>query len=335
MAQRPGGAPLSRLRRPCLSAAAVASVLVVSGCGLFIPQSTQYGSAGSSPPEKPTINVGVINSVDTAPFFIALNKGYFTQQGLIVKYQFIDSATDTLPGVNDGSLDIGWGDWPTVMNAQTQSTGNYKIIADGYQGAPDVQVVSTLPGSGITVPQDLAGKTVGIDSTTGASMLGLDAALRTNNVDPNGITFKVVHFADSEAALQSHQVDAVVQSEPFITKTEQDLGSKAVLDLFGSGPAQNLSLAGWFTTAMFAQKYPDTVAAFQRAINQAAGDAASRSTVEQILPTYTQINAATAALVNLGTWPTVIDPDRLQRVASLMLTYGLTNIQINLTPLIS
>ena len=44
--------------------------------------------------------------------------------------------------------------------------------------------------------------------------------------------------------------------------------------------------------------------------------------VEEILPTYTKIDAATAAVITLGSFPTTLDETRLQRVADLMLEQG-------------
>jgi NitT/TauT family transport system substrate-binding protein len=44
--------------------------------------------------------------------------------------------------------------------------------------------------------------------------------------------------------------------------------------------------------------------------------------VENIVPTYTRIDRETPARMSMGTYPTAMDPQRLQRLVDLMRQHG-------------
>jgi NitT/TauT family transport system substrate-binding protein len=74
----------------------------------------------------------------------------------------------------------------------------------------------------------------------------------------------------------------------------------------------------------YARQHPSAVAAFQRAIVQAQALAATRSVVEQSLPTYIKgIPPQLVAAVHLDSYPTSLSQTRLQRVADAMLEAGM------------
>ena len=77
------------------------------------------------------------------------------------------------------------------------------------------------------------------------------------------------------------------------------------------------------------------MAAFQRAIAKAQELLADRQVLAQTLPTYTQINATTAATLHVGVYPTSINATRLQRVADVMQEYGYSKQPIDVKSLLS
>jgi len=107
-----------------------------------------------------------------------------------------------------------------------------------------------------------------------------------------------------------------------------------VVDLFGPGPAANLPIAGFFTTAKFAAANPKTIAAFARAVEHGARDATNRKLVEQTIPTFTTIDKQTASLLDLPLYPTSLDAKRLQRVADLMQQFGLLSNHLDVSTMV-
>ncbi|MFI9381377.1 ABC transporter substrate-binding protein [Kutzneria sp. NPDC052558] len=295
------------------------ALLVLAGCGLL-------NGGAAEPPRgagETVVRVGVMQVIDTAPFYLAMNKGYFRDEHLSVQITPTKSGTDSLPLLAGNHIDIGFGNWATLFQAQANGTGDYRVLADGSQGGPHVQIVATRPDSGIHTAKDLAGRTVSSNAPNDIPLLALKAILQADGVDPTTVKTPIVHHADTPAALAGKEVDAALQLEPFITIARHQVGAVPVVDLFGPGPAHDLPIAGYFALSTFTQEHPDTAAAFRRALERGAADAQNTVAVQQILPTFVSgVTADIAKEVAIPVFPRSVSRDRLQRVADLMLTYG-------------
>ena len=330
-----------RSRRPLrlLSAIAIAgpALLLAASCSLLNGSSSSSSSStpNSGPLEHPNLTVGALAVTDTVPLEIALQKGYFKQEGLNVTIKIVVSGTQAVPEVDAGTIDIGQSNWATLFTAQANHTNNFKIVGDSSAGQTGSMALTTYPGSPIHTMKDLENHTISTNALQDVPFLALKAILQANSVDLGKIKVVVVHHPDTQAALTNHTVDAALQLEPFMTQTAEKIGSRPVVDLFGPGPAANLPIAGYFSTAKFAQANPKTVAAFARALEKGAADAAgNRQLVEQTIPTFTKIDKQTAALLKLPLYPTSLDAKRLQRVANLMQTYGLLQNHLDVSSMV-
>jgi NitT/TauT family transport system substrate-binding protein len=110
--------------------------------------------------------------------------------------------------------------------------------------------------------------------------------------------------------------------EPFTSAVKATLNARAIIDPF-SGPTAALPVGGYAVTKQFADKNPNTVAAFFRALDKAVSDAnAERSKVNEVVPTYIKIDAAAASKVTLPIYSATPNATELQRVADLMQQFG-------------
>ncbi|MFD4637264.1 ABC transporter substrate-binding protein [Lentzea sp. NPDC058436] len=327
---------MSGRRRIAGFLSAVAVLAAASGCGLV---SGEQPLATSSSPqvEKITIRVGVLPVVDVAPLHIATKNGYFRQEGLEVETVVVQGGAAAIPGLIQGSLDITFGNWVSFIAAQSKETaknvGGIKLISDGYQAKPGMFLILVKGNGTIRTLTDLVGKTVAINTFNNISELTTKAVLEANGIDPKKITLKEMPMPDMEAAIERNIVDAGFMSEPFITRAQRNSGQIAILDA-ASGPTSGIPIAGYGTTGKFAQENPKTVAAFQRAMAKGQRDASDRATVQGLLPEYAGVDRDTSKLVNLGLFPTSLDATRLQRVATLMKTYGLLQTDLDVEPML-
>jgi NitT/TauT family transport system substrate-binding protein len=325
-----------RLRLLGAAALALPVLLLVSSCSLLNGSSSSSGSSTTSagPVEHPNLTIGALAVTDSVPLEIALQKGYFKQEGLNVKIKIIVSGTQAVPEVDAGTEDIGQSNWATLFAAQAKHVNNFKIVADSSEGQAGTMSLTTFPGSGIKTVQDLIGKTISTNAQSDLPYLALKAILKANSVDINAMKVVVVHHPDTQQALTNHTVDAAIQLEPFKTLTAEKIGARPVVDLFGAGPAANLPIAGFFSTAKFAAANPKTIAAFARAVEKGAADATNRKLVEQTIPTFTTIDKQTASLLDLPLYPTSLDAKRLQRVADLMQQFGLLQNHLDVSTMV-
>ncbi|GAA0261512.1 ABC transporter substrate-binding protein [Saccharothrix mutabilis subsp. mutabilis] len=324
-------------RRIIAGLSALAVLAVVSGCGLLGGSEEKPADAAPGKVEKTKIKLGLLPILDVASVHVAMKKGYFKEEGLEVEPVTIQGGAAAIPGLISGDLDITFGNWVSFFAAQSKDAAKavdgLKLINDGYQAKPEMFLILTGPDSAIKSPKDLAGKTIAINTFKNIAELTAKATLEANDVDPKTVTFKEFPFPDMQAALQNKTVDAAFMVEPFISKAQRAIGAITVLDA-ASGPTDNIPVAGYGTTGKFAKENPNTVAAFQRAMAKGQRDAADRPTVEPLLVEYAKVDKETASLVHFGEFPTTLDATRLQRVATLMKTYGLLENDFDVKPML-
>jgi NitT/TauT family transport system substrate-binding protein len=312
---------LSR-RRLLLSMSALAATAPLAGCGLLSGSSdSSEEEKGGGKVEKSTINLGVLPLVDLAPAYLAQKRGYFKEEGLTIKIVPVASGAYATPKLVTGELDITWNNWISAFLAQAEGAAKLRVVAPGADAPEDYYVIMAKPDSGIKEPKDLLGKTIAINAPRNVVELTTRAALRDNGVDDNQVTLTPIPFPDMPAALEQGQVDAVYLLEPFLTQVERTMGAVRVLDCM-TGPTKDLAVAGYTSTAEFADKNPNTCAAFARAMDKATRAVVDRKLVEDILPTYIKtIDKEVAQLMALPIWPTTTNRVRLQRVADLMFQF--------------
>jgi NitT/TauT family transport system substrate-binding protein len=312
--------------------------LLTAGCGLFggsdEPESSGDTSAKAGPLEKTTLNVGVMVGIDCAGAQLALLNKAFEDEGLTIKAETVQSGAIAIPKLAGGGLDITFGNWVSFMKAQGKA-GDFKFISESYLSTPNSNfAVIAGKDSGITTPKDLQGKTVAVNAKANINELLLRAVLAANDVEFNTLTLVEMPFPEMAAAIQNGTVAAAATIDPFVTAAQKTMGARVVFDLTGPGPTENFPLSGFATTKKFADENPNTVAAFQRAVLKGQQLAADRSNIEKALPKFAKMDADTAAIVKIGQFPTTIDPKRLQRVADLLVTYGMLPKKLEVEPLV-
>lgn len=271
--------------------------------------------------------------VDCAPFFLAQKKGFFADEGLKVEPVMIQGGAEGVPKLKSGALDVSFGNYVSFIQAQASGM-KIHIMAEGYQATDGLLAVMAPPSSGIEGPEDLAGKTIAVNTLNNVGTLTVKSVLRTYGVDLNSVHFVAVPFPRMIQALRDGDADAAWMVEPFISAAKQALGAYMVLDS-ASGATEGLPVGGYVTTQRFVKEHPRTAAAFHRAIVRGERLAASRSQVEKILPDYTKMDRETVALVGIGRYPTSVDQTRLQRVADLMKEFGILKKRLDVGTMIS
>lgn len=296
--------------------------------------STSTGS-GSGALEQTHLTVGALPVVDDAGLYIAIKEGYFKQVGLTVSPVPVTVSTSAIPDMVRGTVDIiGGANYVSFFQAQASGTVSLKILADATHCKSDTFNVLALPKSGITSPKDLAGKTVAVNVTNNVQTLTLNDVLKADGVNPSAVHYKSIPFPNMIAALKDHQVDAISVVEPFVTAAEEELGAVNVVSQC-TGPTANFPMSGYFSTAAWAQKNPNTAKAFQKAIDKAQALADSDpQLVRQVLPTYTKISSKAADVLNLNTYPTSVSTSAMQDVATLMRTQGMLSKPLNVNSMI-
>jgi NitT/TauT family transport system substrate-binding protein len=324
--------------------ALMAGLLTVAGC--------QAGSSSSATPtfsgSDNVIRVAQTPGVGDAPLFLAFQQGLFRKAGLQVRITNLGSTRAELTALRAGKVDVAFGDYADMFYAQavaqTQAKGrnakgslNLVLVADGYDAVANTMEVLALPGSHIVTPQNLANKSVGtalaqlMPSVAGqVSPYSLDtvatqSVLTNDSVKPASITWKPMAAEGPHgliAALASHQVNAILATEPLIFEAESQLGAVPVLDSC-TGSTANLPLAGYFSTRTFANAQNAKLTAFRNVLLQAQALANNQSApVRNSLEGSEGMSVQDASLLTIGQYPTTVSVNDLQRVIRLMFFFN-------------
>lgn len=215
--------------------------------------------------EKIRLPMGYIPNVQYAPFYVAQEKGYFADVGLQVEF---DYRTEV-----DGMALVGAGELPFSI-----ASGEQVLLARA-QGLPVVYVfawwhaypvaVSAKEAIGLSTPQDLAGKKIGLPGLYGASYIGLRALLQAGGLKEEDVTLDSIGFNQVEA-LVAGQEDAVViyaNNEPV-----QFAAQEIVVDTLRVADYVDLASNGLVSNEATIEKNPDLIKKINSAILRGISD---------------------------------------------------------------
>lgn len=205
-----------------------------------------------------------------APFFIAVEKGYFTDEGITVEIEPGTGAPDQIKKMMAGLFDAAFLDLATLT--EFKSKENVPIICVyGIYNNPGIVTIA-LKKYGITKPKDLEGHPVGAPPPDIGYRLFPAFAAKTG-IDMTKITFEPVTFALREPSLVEGKVHAITGLLHSVLGVMQmgvpedeivifDYKSYGV-DVYGAGIA---------FTEEFVKKDPSAVKGFLRAITKGYRD---------------------------------------------------------------
>jgi NitT/TauT family transport system substrate-binding protein len=310
-------------RAASLIAAVIAGL--ASGCGGSGPSAL----SSSSRPEEPDITVAALPAADLAGLYIAQDDGFFVQQGLHVTIEKIASSAAVITEQEAGEVDITAGSYVAYIAAQAAGA-RFRILAEASALQPDTRVLAVAANSPIKTLDDLVGKKIGLNGTNSIGTLLISALLAQHGISPGKVTFVTDKegFPNMPAALRDGAWNAAFLAEPYVTVAGEDYGERELVDL-DQGATQNFPIDGYLATQAWAEKHPNTVAAFVRAIEegQALADS-SRAAVEQAMAESDGLSHRVTAVMALPDFPVgPVDETRIQRTAEAMLQFGLLGKQ--------
>lgn len=251
------------------------------------PASTSTVASQPTPAalQKVTIALGYLPDVQFAPFYLALNNGYYQDEGLDVTLQN-GIATDLIKQLGDGTNGVNF----AVVSGD-------ELIPARLQGIPVVYVMTwyrqypvaavSIEGKGPTLksPADLKGKRVGVPGPFGSTYTGLLALLKAGGLTLNDIQMESINFTQV-ASLSTGQVDVAMvyaANEPTQLKSQ----SLSVTTLNVANYA-NLASNGLATNDQTLKDNPQLVAKVVRATLKGIQatisnpEAAFQSTLKQV-----------------------------------------------------
>lgn len=203
----------------------------------------------------------------SAPFFIALDEGYFAAEGLNVTIDSGAGSRESIPRVATGAYDIGFGDVNALIKF-IEENPDQKVTAVmmAYERPPFA--VIGLRSQGVTEdPKSLEGKTLGApppDAAFGQWPAFIEAA----GIDTSDITIENVGFPVREPMLAQGQVDAIFgfSFSSVINLKAQGVDEADIVPIMMGENGLDLYGNVVMVNPAFAAENPDAVKGFLRAL---------------------------------------------------------------------
>src|SRR5260221_1325289 len=226
--------------------------------------------------EKKDVHVAVGGkpSLYYLPLTIAEQLGYFKDGGLGVRSPDCAGGSQALRAVVGGSADVVSGAYEHTLNMQPKGQFLQCFVQQGR--APQIAIgIATARAKDYKSPKDLKGLKIGVSAPGSRTTRILHHFISTGGLKPSDISVIGVGLgATAITALKSGQIDAVSNTDPVMTKLEQDGDVKIIADtrtLRGTeqvlgGP---MPPVGLYRPVDFIRKNPGTVQALTNAIVRA------------------------------------------------------------------
>jgi putative hydroxymethylpyrimidine transport system substrate-binding protein len=200
---------------------AVALTLSLAACSNASGNSNQTNTASSDANAQSTASEDTADNTALEDFSIvldwypnavhaflsvALEKGYYAEEGLNVEIQFPANVNDAITMTAAGKADAGLYYQPTIITTAANQNIPIKILGTVVQHP--LNIVMSMTDSNIKGAKDLVGKTVGYPSTVDNEYY-IKAMMEHNGLSFEDTTMQDVGF-DLNTALITGNVDAVI-----------------------------------------------------------------------------------------------------------------------------
>lgn len=206
----------------------------------------------------------LMQSID-APVIVAINKGYFAQEGLNVSYERGFGNVDTISKLGTGKFDIAFSDMYNAMDFNEKNP-NDQIIAVAVVHSRAPFSVVTFKDKNINDPKALEGKKLGAPAGDGPRKL-FPLFAKEAGFNGNSVTWETMEPKLRETFLLQGKVDAVSGFSTSVLPSLLKAGKKMEdINVFYYGD-NGLDFYGnaVLVKKAFAKQNPDVVKAFVKA----------------------------------------------------------------------
>ena len=244
-------------------------ILLSVGCG-GTPAPVADSPAGNQAETPVTLRLGYVPVMIFAPLFVAVERGYFADEGLQVELTPVQGGSDSVVQLAAGNFDAAAGGAGAgLFNAAARGV-QFTIVAPLHSERPPITtplVISAQRTAEFQRIADLRGKRVAINATGSATEYWLSQALAQDGLTLDDVQLTAMPFPNMPAALENGSLDAAILGDPLVT-IRADNGLVTVLadDFIDGVPSPFLSMGKELLDQ------PEVARAFMRAYLRACRD---------------------------------------------------------------
>ena len=249
----------------------IAAFVLMTFCGLA---SNSVSAAGENQPVRMSVSMSPLS----APFFVALEKGYFTELGIDPIVTNVIGGHRAATALFSGDVDIATSSEAVVMfNSFKRS--DFGVLCTFVSSDNDVKLLARKR-SNIRSIKDMNGLRIGTVTGTSAQFFLDHSLMMSQGVQPD-IEIIDLHPEEMESALASGSVDAIAIWEPIGYRAKKAMGDEVIEVSHDRLYTETFNA---IVMNKFAERNPETMGNVLRALIKAAAFIAeNRDAAQQIV----------------------------------------------------
>jgi len=191
-------------------------------------------AAQNGPLEKKSLTLavgGTAADLDKLGYAIALNKGFFKEEGIELNSIDMFSGTRALQALVGGNVDVVQGGYENTIKIQQQ--GIIVTCLGTFTRLPGLVLVKTKRGEAtIHSTADLKGKNIGISAPGSSTHTFVASIMQQAGLNPRDASFINVGIGASAVAavVSGGELDALINPDPIITQLTKTGQAKIMVD---------------------------------------------------------------------------------------------------------
>jgi NitT/TauT family transport system substrate-binding protein len=168
------------------------------------------------------VALGFVPSVQSAPFYVAQDKGYYAAEGLDVEFKY-GSIQNLLTLVSQGDIAFASASGDSLMPQRQQGVAVTYIMTFWTKNPIGALALAGNNTPPLKTPADLKGKNVGVSAPNSSTDFGLKALLKSANMTEDDVHLVAIGTTEVEALVQK-RIDAAMTFLPNEAAQMKSLG---------------------------------------------------------------------------------------------------------------
>ena len=239
---------------------------VFIGCTKQGGDNVDNSSENKKTEELQTVRLNeVVRSVFYAPMYIAINEGFFEEEGLSIDLSTGQGADKTMQQLLSGNVDIGFSGPEQVVYIYNQGREDYPVVFAQLTQKDGSFLVGRTEEENFDWTS-LKGKELIGGRPGGIPEMALEYVLKENGLDPKTEVSMVtnIDFTATAGAFKSGTGEYVALFEPTASMLEKE-GSGSIVASIGES-AGNIAYTCFYTTKSYMDENPEIIQKFTNAI---------------------------------------------------------------------
>jgi NitT/TauT family transport system substrate-binding protein len=305
------------------------AAIAATGAALVSTATPRVARAQSAP-----LRIGLLPIFDAAPYYAADQQGYFAAENVAVSLQIIRSGAAALPALLGGSLDIGYINGTSIVQAIVRGI-DLRIVLGGARGPatpPDPGALLKRKGTPYRTGKDLEGKIVAVNGLRDIQWMIVTAWVKATGGDPAKLQIIELAIPSMVEAVKNGRADVAMLLDPYMTTGLADpaieLLAYPISDVYPGGPIGLYTLTPETAVARAAD-----VRAFARAFRRGAAWVNAnlgKDAYVNLIAGFSGMNPDLIRKMHLFPAASDIVPSSLPRLTDLMTRTGLLTTNVDL-----